>query len=340
MLSTQGAYKTPKSFGQRLAAKARVLYPESLDQKVRGRRVSQRASPQLTLHIILSAGLGVLTVLIGVWCVLHPDISAKYGALWLFLGLLTLLFAMAQLFRPQHISAHALEKKGLGTVVAQDKTPLPSPPYRCESCNKSFRHPPFLRKTELFCSLECEQDSRPPEPPAHILFALHPPLSAEEMHSCLGQAVQLAERAMRSASSAKPDLPLLMATKRGQGAMHQVQRVVNSLVIWQRVDLARSLLRTPPPEPTPEGGCRGSQRFFEAARELQQNLLELELGENPFAILNQTQAVSRDDLVSVKAETLSAAQQSAYQRLVEAFDTYNAIQQEVPASSPPAASPF
>ncbi|MBU47601.1 MAG: hypothetical protein CL920_02765 [Deltaproteobacteria bacterium] len=276
----------------------------------------QRPSRKWIWQFIPSSLVGSIFILLGLWCFLHPAIFFMYGVLWFFLGAGILGGSIYFLAQSASMSTKELSSLGLGVVVAE--TRLPQPPYQCQRCKKTFHFRPTLRGDEVFCSKSCEFPSRQPEIEEEPIL-LPPPLYAEEIHSTLEKAIQLAERALRNASEGKLDRPLLKATRKGLGAGKLTQHVITSLLVWGAHEWATRLLNAPPPEPTLEGGSTGSARFFSVARECQQFVLELEQGEDPFEILQIEDALEEDDIRALRQEPHSPEERAAFEQIEKAF---------------------
>jgi len=174
----------------------------------------------------------------------------------------------------------------LGVVVAS--APLPTGPFDCDHCGEQFKKDPFFRGEQVFCSAKCEQASRPLMPTVSV----GKPLPAEEMITLLEESSRLAERAMQSASDVSQDTELLRLTLQGKGAGARVQQVVESLMVWGLKKAARLLQASPPPEPTEEGRYHGSPRFFQMAEQVKEDLLETDLGPDPFEVLQLQEPVN------------------------------------------------
>ncbi len=233
----------------------------------------------LGLHVLFSP-LPVwisLTFLLGTGCL---------GVVWL----------LPQFQEESVLTVEAIEARGLGKIVARLPETSEEVPDIPEDWNESVAP---SRHTRM---------ERP-------RFFLPPPLTAQEMVNLLAQAIQLSQRALQAAAQHRVDQPLLLATHRGKGARAKVEKVTLSLAIWGWTSWANHIRGLPAPEPLSEGGYSGKPEFLDAARQLQQALQEHPLQDNPFTVLQITQALDRKELNMLLERPLSPSQQEMVARL-------------------------
>lgn len=242
---------------------------------------------------------GLLLLLGGLWGWFQPSWAISRSALLVFLGgsILLLLTRLDQ--HPAPLTPEQLQEQGIGHIAARIAPQQEA--LRCQHCRKSFHTPPKIQGTAIFCSDECmiAGHTRMEKP----RFYLQPPLTPEQCHTHLEQAIQLGERALQASSKRKEDRPLLLATHQGKGALSKSKRVIQSLRIYKRPEWADQLAASPPPEPQIQGGLRGSKAFFKAAKKIQAQLDKLDPHDQPFALFQLTEPIDLTDAHALAAPT-------------------------------------
>jgi hypothetical protein len=254
---------------------------------------------------------------LGLLSFLQPKIAWPHSLFWLLLGCGGIFWLISVSFQLPVLTAEQLIQRGIGQIAAQG--PSLEGLLICTQCGKKISGQPLTLRDKVYCSERCQIATRTSmEGPRYFLA---PPLYAKEMSELLEQALQLAERALRSASIQSVDRPLLLATQRGMGAGAKVEHVANSLDIWGYPQWAVLLRNFPPPEPLPDGTTTGSSRFFDVVRDIQNRLKHSDLQTNPFMILELDRPLDRQDLESLRSQIHTPQQLKAFNYLEQIMKT-------------------
>ncbi len=267
--------------------------------------------PALLLSLFLAVTL--------FWLTLRSLFSAQFiSAFLLLLGaLLLLLFSLLLFWHFPSFSPQEFERRHLGLIVSSQR--LPTTSFRCQHCQKQFLHPPIRRDDEIFCSLECEKKTRH-QAEREKKFVFRDPLSPTELQKKLTWAIQLAERARRSANEGIIDEPLLQLARQQRGVSAIVQEVISSLLLFGEYRWAKELYLSPPPEPTNVKGVhKGTPNFFAIAKKILHESPKLAGKKNPLTLLKITEMKRKDLKKWLAKDELTPQEKQALKAIEEAF---------------------